>query len=71
MFNPLNFISKFIKSGNKKELDRINKIVDQINLLEENIKKLNDKEFPEKTIKLKEEIKKELPLTKFYLKLSL
>ena len=57
MLNPLNFISKFIKSGNKKELDRIGKIVDQINLLEENIKKLNDKQFPEKTIKLKEEIK--------------
>ena len=58
MFNPLNFISKFIKSGNKKELDRIGKIVGKINLLEENIKKLNDKEFPEKTIKLKEEIQK-------------
>ncbi len=58
MLNPLNFISKFIKSGNKKELDRISKIVDQINLLEENIKKLNDKEFPEKTIKLKELIQK-------------
>ncbi|ARJ47458.1 preprotein translocase subunit SecA [Candidatus Pelagibacter sp. RS39] len=58
MFNPLNFISKFIKSGNKKELDRIGKIVDQINLLEENIKRLNDKEFPEKTIKLKEKIQK-------------
>ncbi len=58
MLNPLNFISKFIKSGNKKELDRISKIVDQINLLEENIKKLNDKEFPEKTVKLKEEIQK-------------
>ncbi len=62
MFNPLNFISKFIKSGNKKELDRIGKIVVKINLLEENIKKLNDKEFPEKTIKLKEEIKKGTPL---------
>ncbi|RDX36171.1 preprotein translocase subunit SecA [bacterium HD9-500m-PIT-SAG08] len=58
MFNPLNFISKFIKSGNKKELDRIGKIVDQINLLEENIKRLNDKEFPEQTIKLKEKIQK-------------
>jgi len=58
MLNPLNFISKFIKSGNKKELDRIGKIVDQINLLEENIKKLNDKEFPDKTIKLKEKIQK-------------
>ena len=42
MLNPLNFISKFIKSGNKKELDRIGKIVNQINLLEENIKSLSD-----------------------------
>ena len=58
MLNPLNFISKFIKSGNKKELDRIGKIVNQINLLEENIKKLNDNEFPEKTLRLKEEIQK-------------
>ena len=39
MLNPLNFISKFIKSGNQKELDRINKIVNQVNLLEENTKK--------------------------------
>ncbi len=58
MFNPLNFISKFIKSGNKKELDRIHKILEQINLLEENIKRLSDKEFPEQTIKLKEKIQK-------------
>tara|TARA_B100000900_G_scaffold414296_1_gene440570 strand:- start:2241 stop:4784 length:2544 start_codon:yes stop_codon:yes gene_type:complete len=58
MLNPLNFISKFIKSGNQKELDRINKIVNQVNLLEENIKKLKNEEFPDKTIELKEEIKK-------------
>ncbi len=64
MFNPLNLISKFIKSGNQRELDRISKIVDQINLLEENIKKLNDKEFPEKTSNLKEEIKKGTSLNK-------
>ena len=31
MFNPLGFISKFIKSGNQKELDRISKIVKDIN----------------------------------------
>ena len=42
MFNPLNFISKFVKSSNQKELDRIGKIVRQINLLEDNIKKLRD-----------------------------
>ena len=35
MFNPLNLISKFIKSGNQKELDRIGKIVRKINELEE------------------------------------
>ena len=56
MLNPLNFISKFIKSSNQKELDRIGKIVHQINLLEEDTKKLKDEEFPEKTIKLKEKI---------------
>ena len=40
MLNPLNFISKFIKSSNQKELDRIGKIVEKINLLEENFKNL-------------------------------
>ena len=39
MLNPLKFISKFIKSGNQKELDRLKKIVEKINLLEENFKK--------------------------------
>ncbi len=58
MLNPLNFISKFIKSGNKKELDRIGKIVAQINLLGENIKKLNDEDFPKKTVKFQQEIQK-------------
>ena len=57
MLNPLNFISKFIKSGNQKELDRINKIVKQVNLLEENVKRLPKEEFPNKTIELKEKIK--------------
>ena len=57
MFNPLKFISKFIKSGNQKELDRISKIVNQIDVFEENIKKLKDKEFPEKTLELKEKLK--------------
>ncbi len=57
MFNPLGFISKFIKSGNQKELDRIAKIVDNINLLEENCKKLDDKDFPDRTNDLKNRIK--------------
>ena len=52
MFNPLNFISKFVKSSNQKELDRIDKIIHQINLLEENTKKLGVDEFPKKTNEL-------------------
>ena len=37
MLNPLNIISKFIKSGNQKELDRIQKIVKEINLKESKV----------------------------------
>ena len=58
MLNPLNFISKFIKSGNQRELDRIGKIVNQVNIFEENVKKLKNEEFPRKTIELKEKVKK-------------
>ena len=55
MFNPLNLISKFIKSGNQKELDRISKIVSKINSLEDNFKSLKDLDFPKKTLELKEQ----------------
>jgi len=64
MFNPLNFISKFIKSSNQKELDRMGQIVNKINLLEKNIKNLKDEDFPKKTIELKEKIKKDQDLDK-------
>ena len=57
MLNPLNFISKFIKSSNQKELDRINKIVKKINSLENDFKKLDDSNFPKKTKEFKEQIK--------------
>jgi len=57
MFNPLSFISKFIKSGNNKELDRINKIVSNINALEEKFKDLNNEDFPKKTLEFKNKIK--------------
>jgi len=56
MLNPLRFISKFIKSSNQKELDRISKIVEKINSLEESIKKLEDNDFPKKTAEFKEKI---------------
>ena len=57
MFNPLNLFSKFIKSSNQKELDRLQKIVQKINSLEEVTKKLKDNEFPEKTNEFKEKLK--------------
>ena len=57
MFNPFGFISKFIKSGNKKELDRIGKIVSKINSLEEKFTKLKTEDFPKKTEDFKEKIK--------------
>ena len=57
MFNPLNFITKFIKSNNQKELERIGKILKKINLLEDEFKNLNDLEFPKKTLKYKEQLK--------------
>ena len=57
MFNPLNLISKFIRSGNQKELDRLKKITQQINSLEEDTKKLKDNEFPNKTKEFKEKLK--------------
>jgi len=57
MINPLNFISKFLKSSNQKELDRLNKIVKKVNDLENQLVKLRDSEFPEKTKELKNKIK--------------
>ena len=57
MFNPLGFISKFIKSGKQKELDRIGKIVSKINSLEEKFVKLTNEDFPKKTMDFKEKIK--------------
>jgi preprotein translocase subunit SecA len=57
MFNPLNFISKLIKSSNQKELDRLKKIVEIINSKEEIVKNLKDSDFPSKTLEFKEKIK--------------
>ena len=54
MLNPLNFLSKFIKSSNQKELDRITKMVKKVNTLESIIEVISDEEFPKKTTELKE-----------------
>jgi len=59
MLNPLSFISKFIKSSNQKELDRLQKIVKQVNAYEEHVIKLKNEEFPKKTEELKKKIKED------------
>ena len=56
MFNPLNFLSKIIKSSNQKELDRLSKTVKKINDLEEQTIELEDKSFPIKTKEFVEKI---------------
>ena len=57
MLNPLNFISKYIKSSNQRELERLNKIVKKVNSLEALFEKLDDNEFPKKTLDLKNRLK--------------
>ena len=42
MLNPITFLSKFIKSSNQKELDRLNKFVQKINNLEAETSKINN-----------------------------
>ncbi len=56
MFNPINIFSKLIKSSNQRELDRVQKIIKDINLLEKNIENLEDSEFPKKTDELIEKL---------------
>ena len=56
MFNPLKIISKLIKGGNQKELDKTKKIIDKINSLEKDIEKLENSEFPKKTGNLVEQL---------------
>ncbi len=58
MINPLNLISKFIKSGNQKELDKLQKIVTKVNNNEKWASELKNDEFPNKTEELKIKIKK-------------
>jgi len=58
MFNPINLLSKFIKSSNEKELERLKKIGKKVTDLEEDIIKLEDNDFPKKTEELIEKINK-------------
>ena len=56
MLNPLNFLTKFIKSSNQKQLDRIQKIVDKVNSFESVISTWDDTHFPKKTNEFSEKI---------------
>ena len=53
MLNPLNIISKFIKSGNQKNLDKLKSTVKKVNAFENEISKLSEEEFPKRTEILK------------------
>ena len=57
MLNPLNLLSKIIKSPNQREIERLKKIVSNVNNLEQNYKTLKNDEFHQKTNQLKERLK--------------
>ena len=57
MLNPLSFISKIFKSNNDIELANLRKILEKINSLENDVIKIKDHDFPNKTEDLKNEIK--------------
>ena len=52
MINPIKFLSKFIRSNNQKELDKIDKIVLKVNSFEKEISGLSQIQFKDKTNKL-------------------
>ena len=56
MLNPLNLISKIFKNSNQKELDNLDKFKEKINKLENQVSKLQDNEFPIKTLELKKRL---------------
>ena len=62
MLNPLNFITKFIKSSNQKELDRLNKVVVHVNNKENELVNLTDEDFPKKTKELQNKISQKIDI---------
>ena len=62
MFNPLNIITKFIRSNNQKELDKVSKIIDKINILEKQVSNLSEEDIKLKTSNFIEKIKNGLRL---------
>ena len=58
MLNPISFITKFFKSNNQNEIDNLKHLLNKINDLEEEISKLENKHFPERTAMLKSKLSK-------------
>ena len=61
MLNPLNILSKFIKTGNQKELNKIDKIKPD-KYPSKKDRSSEDDQFPKKTIELREKIKNGISL---------
>jgi preprotein translocase subunit SecA len=59
----LSFLSKLFDS-NEKEIAKLSPVIEKINLLEKEVKKLKDKDFPKKTIEFKEKIANGTPFEK-------
>ena len=57
MFNPLNLLTKLIKSSNQRDIDKIQKIVAKVNDQEKLVSEYSDKDFPKKTEELIHKVK--------------
>ena len=58
MLNIGKIISKFVKNSSEKELGQLKTIVEKINALEIEVKKIPSESMPAKTAEFKERIKK-------------
>ena len=66
MINPLNFITKFIKSSNQRELEKIQKTVLKINELENKVSNFEKATFRKIQNCLRKELLMEKVLIIFY-----
>ena len=57
MLNIRNFIGKFIKNSNQRELEHLKSTIKKININESKVKKMSNNDFPSKTAELKSKIK--------------
>ena len=62
MFNPINLLSKIIKSSNQRDLDKIQKIVEKVNKQESLVSKYKEKDFHKRTEELIQKVKEGVSL---------